>query len=79
MKKLLSFIICFWMISSSSAIAQQMDELWRNDYENLGDESSKTKGELFREGNYAMFIHWGLYSKLAINGMIRPTMGLVNG
>lgn len=65
MKKLLSFIICFWMISSSSAIAQQMDELWRNDYENLGDESSKTKGELFREGNYAMFIHWGLYSKLA--------------
>jgi len=29
------------------------------------DSSGTNRGRLFRDGNYAMFIHWGLYSHLA--------------
>ncbi len=45
------------------ATDQEMDKMW-----NSGKETTKlraedaTRGQLFDEGNYAMFIHWGLYS-----------------
>ena len=45
------------------AADQEMDKMW-----NSGKETTKlraedaTRGQLFDEGNYAMFIHWGLYS-----------------
>jgi alpha-L-fucosidase len=29
------------------------------------ERAGSERGELFRDGNYAMFIHWGLYSQLA--------------
>lgn len=64
--KLLTLILFFTTLAYSSVVsAQNMDELWRNDYDNKGGEASTEKGRLFRDGNYAMFIHWGLYSKLA--------------
>lgn len=43
---------------------QRMDELWGESVVKLRAEDAK-RGQLFDEGNYAMFIHWGLYSQLA--------------
>lgn len=44
--------------------AQDMDRLWGANVVKLRAEDAK-RGQLFDEGNYAMFIHWGLYSNLA--------------
>jgi len=41
-----------------------MDEAWGEQVVNLRADNSE-RGQLFNEGNYAMFIHWGLYSQLA--------------
>ncbi|MGJ8649964.1 MAG: alpha-L-fucosidase [Opitutaceae bacterium] len=43
-----------------------MDELWGESVVKLRAEDAK-RGQLFDEGNYAMFIHWGLYSQLGNN------------
>ena len=40
-----------------------MDEMWGESVVKLRAENAK-RGQLFDEGNYAMFIHWGLYSQL---------------
>ena len=42
---------------------QEMDNLWGEATVKLRAENAD-RGELFNEGNYAMFIHWGLYSQL---------------
>ncbi|MBC8481443.1 MAG: alpha-L-fucosidase [Planctomycetes bacterium] len=41
-----------------------MDEMWGESVVKLRVEDAK-RGQLFSEGNYAMFIHWGVYSQLA--------------
>jgi alpha-L-fucosidase len=41
-----------------------MDESWGEQVAKLRADNSK-RGELFNDGNYAMFIHWGLYSQIA--------------
>jgi alpha-L-fucosidase len=46
------------------ASAQDMDKLWGERVVKLRAENAQ-RGQLFDEGNYAMFIHWGLYSQLA--------------
>ena len=43
--------------------AEQMNEMWGESVVKLRAEDAQ-RGQLFDEGNYAMFIHWGLYSKL---------------
>lgn len=57
--------LCLGCCCSQTMNAQQdMSDMW-------GEQSAKqtvmtqTKGHLFEWGNYAMFIHWGLYSNLA--------------
>ncbi|MBT3286755.1 MAG: alpha-L-fucosidase [Victivallales bacterium] len=40
-----------------------MDALWGEDVVKLRPADAK-RGQLFNDGNYAMFIHWGLYSLL---------------
>ncbi|MDF7799545.1 alpha-L-fucosidase [Pontiellaceae bacterium B1224] len=47
-----------------SVYAENMDEMWGETTVKLRAENAE-RGELFDEGNYAMFIHWGLYSQLA--------------
>ena len=47
-----------------TAHGQEMDRLWGAGVVKLRAEDAK-QGQLFSEGNYAMFIHWGLYSNLA--------------
>jgi len=49
---------------SHPAHGQEMDRLWGSSVVKLRAEDAK-RGQLFSEGNYAMFIHWGLYSNLA--------------
>lgn len=60
-KKLLLSIM---LLSSAKGFCQDMDALWGSQTANLhaGD---AVRGQLFAEGNYAMFIHWGVYSQLA--------------
>ena len=48
---------------SGAASAQEMDNLWGDSVVKLRAENAK-RGQLFNDGNYAMFIHWGLYSNL---------------
>ena len=47
-----------------TASGQEMDRLWGDNVVKLRAEDA-TRGQLFSDGNYAMFIHWGLYSDLA--------------
>lgn len=44
--------------------AQDMDDMWGEQVVKLRAEEAD-RGLLFDDGNYAMFIHWGLYSNLA--------------
>ncbi|WP_419195104.1 alpha-L-fucosidase [Novipirellula herctigrandis] len=48
---------------SLSRAQESMDKLWGDAVVKLRVEDA-TRGQLFNEGNYAMFIHWGLYSLL---------------
>ena len=43
---------------------QEMDSLWGEDVTKLRAQDAK-RGQLFNDGNYAMFIHWGPYALLA--------------
>lgn len=59
-------ILAFGMVGAlltGSAQSEQMDEMWGESTVKLRAENAE-RGELFDEGNYAMFIHWGLYSLL---------------
>ena len=49
--------------------AEGMDEMWGEQVMTLKAAEAE-RGQLFEEGNYAMFVHWGLYSHLAnrVNG-----------
>ena len=49
---------------SSSAWSQEMDELWGESVVKLRANDAE-RGQLFDQGNYAMFVHWGLYSDIA--------------
>jgi alpha-L-fucosidase len=48
---------------ANSERSQSMDKLWGDHVVKLRAENAE-RGQLFDEGNYAMFIHWGLYSQL---------------
>lgn len=54
----------FGMLSCFTVSANEMDSLWGEQVVKLRAEEAG-RGQLFDAGNYAMFIHWGLYSKLA--------------
>jgi len=59
---LLLFTICFYSVFGQEE--DRMDKMWgeQNKAITLSDAQ---RGELFRDGNYAMFIHWGLYANIA--------------
>ncbi|MCM2369795.1 alpha-L-fucosidase [Aporhodopirellula aestuarii] len=56
-------------VLTGSLHAEEMDAMWGATTVKLRAEDAQ-RGELFDEGNYAMFIHWGLYSQLGnqVNG-----------
>ena len=43
--------------------AQGMDKMWGDS--ELANKDATRRGRHFDEGNYAMFVHWGLYSQIA--------------
>lgn len=66
----IKLIILFALIFSISGYAQEkktvdnnMDEMWGETTVSI-DALKAGRGKLFAEGNYGMFIHWGLYSHL---------------
>ena len=68
MKK--SMLILFALILTISGNAQKgktgeasMDKMWGESAVSI-DALKAGRGKLFDEGNYGMFIHWGLYSHL---------------
>ena len=63
MKKILATVLLSLMMGGS-LFSQEMDELWGESTVKLRAENAE-RGQLFDEGNYAMFVHWGLYSQLA--------------
>ena len=52
------------LVSASQIMSQDMEKMWGDSVVKLRAEDAK-RGQLFDEGNYAMFIHWGLYAQLA--------------
>ncbi|MBB3207975.1 alpha-L-fucosidase [Rhodopirellula rubra] len=48
---------------AGNTFAEEMDASWGESTVKLRADNAE-RGELFDEGNYAMFIHWGLYSQL---------------
>ncbi|MDR1369367.1 MAG: alpha-L-fucosidase, partial [Dysgonamonadaceae bacterium] len=55
-------MMCVFSVLSSYLAAQEMNEIWGSS----GDIKQNTvRGRYFAEGNYGMFIHWGLYSHIA--------------
>ena len=63
MKILATSLSLLLALSAFSVRAEQMNEMWGADVVKL-DAKDATRGQLFRDGNYSMFIHWGLYSSL---------------
>ena len=61
-----SFYYCLigFLLSIAALHAQEMDKQWGESVVKLRADNA-TRGQLFDEGNYAMFIHWGLYSQIA--------------
>lgn len=55
-----------FMLMTTTAIVfaqQRMDQMW-GDQQAKNKELKEKRGHLFEWGNYAMFIHWGLFSHL---------------
>lgn len=50
-------------VTQSRAQSPAMNETWKG--KATAKTLSSTRGKTFREGRYAMFIHWGLFSQLA--------------
>lgn len=51
---------------NSVVSAQEMNEMWGKQSDKTRLETSDSKSvKLFRDGNYGLFLHWGLYSHLA--------------
>lgn len=64
MKKLWMLGVAVGLSLNASLAEKGMDKMWGESTVKLRAENAQ-RGQLFDEGNYAMFIHWGLYSQLA--------------
>ncbi len=63
--KLPAMVAALALASTSLTLGvERMDEMWGERTVKLRADNAG-RGQLFDEGNYAMFIHWGLYSQLA--------------
>ncbi|WP_454880297.1 alpha-L-fucosidase [Sphingobacterium detergens] len=62
----LTLLLTMLSLFSNALFAQEMDKMWGERVVISKKSAVHTdKGKLFRDGKYAMFIHWGLYSQLA--------------
>lgn len=61
---LIGFATVALLRGAPAARERSMDEMWGSTAVRVGIETAD-RVALFRDGNYGMFIHWGLYSHLA--------------
>ena len=64
LKRVVGLGILAVVVALVPAFGQDMDKLWGEQVMGLKAADAE-RGQLFEEGNYAMFIHWGLYAHLA--------------
>ena len=62
-KRTIGQAILIVFVTSGLSFCQGMDQMWGERVMRLKAADAQ-RGQLFEEGNYAMFIHWGLYSNL---------------
>jgi alpha-L-fucosidase len=55
-------VTCLMIAQGSFVSAQEMNEMWGKSSDVKQDSK---RGRYFADGNYCMFIHWGLYSHIA--------------
>jgi len=60
-KVVIAVMVFFTVVSIG--FAEEMDSMWGSSVAKLRSEDAQ-RGQLFADGNYAMFIHWGVYSHL---------------
>ncbi len=53
--------VCLITVTGNTYAQNRMDEMWGEQKEKNHVQTS-VRDELFDKGNYAMFVHWGLYS-----------------
>lgn len=58
------FLLFAFSLSAQDQKGQGMDEMW-GDQRFIQRSDIGSRAALFDDGNYAMFIHWGLYSNIA--------------
>jgi len=65
----LVFTLVAFLTIVSFGFSEEMDSMWGASVAKLRSEDAQ-RGQLFADGNYAMFIHWGPYSHIAnkVNG-----------
>ena len=66
-RSFLSCLLALALLGLASAPAAEltMDQMWGDAKVRAGTGDTADRVALFRDGNYGMFIHWGLYSHLA--------------
>ena len=64
MKNILNLILFFTISFSYAQKDTSMDKMW-GDQDEVASSEVNARTALFADGNYAMFIHWGLYSNIA--------------
>jgi alpha-L-fucosidase len=60
----ISMLCLTLLLCAQTKKTQNMDEMWGEQALKLNTTNAQ-RGQLFLQGNYAMFIHWGLFSKIA--------------
>lgn len=66
MKNIFILLLMIWGTSgfAQKKESQKMDEMW-GDQKEVAAANDTSKTALFDDGNYSMFIHWGIYSNIA--------------
>ncbi len=64
MKNFVILMIIFSIGSFTVQAQQDMDQMWGNSQASVQKRSDGKQMQRFEQGNYAMFIHWGLFSQL---------------
>ena len=62
--KSIVFVLLALMCVEPSFSQKSMDKMWGSSGSSGASPAKEGRGRLFSWGNYAMFIHWGLYSSL---------------
>lgn len=64
MKNVVILVVIFFIGGFTVQAQQDMDQMWGNSQASVQKRSDGKQMQRFEQGNYAMFIHWGLFSQL---------------